>query len=456
MALPSCSFWRLRRSTLSALYVIFTVTLFCVVSIWYGMNSDRNYIHPLLTQLIPAGHCACQTSTTFQCSSCLSCSQTNLLQQLTPSTNWRYQYERDAGDEALDRGQCRTAFPGLFEDVFRAVNYWRYHGNLATEDLDHITLQHGMARASIYRGELYVNAARAKGEDHRQKILAVLSAIHRALVADRDRRSRDMSFIFSVEDKVEDVTSSEYPVWVFSRAATEEAVWLMPDFGYWAWDNPQNPIGPFDQVVEHIQEVDVPWSEKKRQLVWRGKPSFAPKLRRALLEAARDKAWGDVKQVDWQEKANIIKMEDHCKYMFIAHVEGRSYSASLKYRQACRSVIVAHKLQFIQHHHYLLVSSGPEQNYVEVERDFSDLADKLEPLVENPDAAKRIADNSVRTFRERYLTKAAEACYWRALFDGYGAVWNSSGVRDARERGLRYESFVLLESSEMVEFAHSY
>lgn len=322
-----------------------------------------------------------------------------------------------------------------------------------------------------------MNAARAKGEDHRQKILAVLSAIHRALVADRDRRSRDISFVFSVEDKVEDVTSSEYPVWVFSRAATEEAVWLMPDFGYWAWDNPQNPIGPFDQVVEHIQEVDVPWPEKKRQLVWRGKPSFAPKLRRALLEAARDKTWGDVKQVDWQEKANIIKMEDHCKYMFIAHVEGefpppaslflillfdqttngtgRSYSASLKYRQACRSVIVAHKLQFIQHHHYLLVSSGPEQNYVEVERDFSDLADKLEPLVENPDAAKRIADNSVRTFRERYLTKAAEACYWRALFDGYGAVWNSSGVRDARERGLRYESFVLLESSEMVGFAHS-
>ncbi|EYE98592.1 uncharacterized protein EURHEDRAFT_374660 [Aspergillus ruber CBS 135680] len=455
MALPSCSFWRLRRSTLSALYVIFTVVFFCIVSIWYGMNSDRNYIHPLLTQLIPAGHCACQTSTTFQCSSCLSCSQTSLLQQLTPSTNWRYQYERDAGDEGLDRGQCRTAFPGLFEDVFRAVNYWRYHGNLATEDLDRINLQPGMARASIYRGELYVNAARAKGEDHRQKILAVLSAIHRALVADRDRRSRDISFVFSVEDKVEDVTSSEYPVWVFSRAATEEAVWLMPDFGYWAWDNPQNPIGPFDQVVEHIQEVDVPWPEKKRQLVWRGKPSFAPKLRRALLEAARDKTWGDVKQVDWQEKANIIKMEDHCKYMFIAHVEGRSYSASLKYRQACRSVIVAHKLQFIQHHHYLLVSSGPEQNYVEVERDFSDLADKLEPLVENPDAAKRIADNSVRTFRERYLTKAAEACYWRALFDGYGAVWNSSGVRDARERGLRYESFVLLESSEMVGFAHS-
>lgn len=117
-------------------------------------------------------------------------------------------------------------------------------------------------------------------------------------------------------------------------------------------------------------------------------------------------------------------------------------------------MIVAHKLQFIQHHHYLLVSSGPEQNFVEVERDFSDLGDKLEPLVNNPFAAKRIADNSVRTFRERYLTQAAEACYWRALFDGYASVWNSStsSGHDPRERGLRYESFVLLESSRMFEF----
>lgn len=134
---------------------------------------------------------------------------------------------------------------------------------------------------------------------------------------------------------------------------------------------------------------------------------------------------------------------------------GRSYSASLKYRQACNSVIVAHRLQFIQHHHYLLVSSGPNQNYVEVERDFSDLADKLEPLVNDLLAAKRIADNSVRTFRERYLTKAAETCYWRALFDGYASVWNSGSSNrgpEPRERALRYESFVLLESSRMMKF----
>lgn len=78
------------------------------------------------------------------------------------------------------------------------------------------------------------------------------------------------------------------------------------------------------------------------------------------------------------------------------------------------------------------------------------------PLVSNTEVAKRIANNSVTTFRERYLTPAAEACYWRSLFDGYADVWNGTveqwSERKGRERGLRYESFVLLESVKMYEF----
>ena len=39
----------------------------------------------------------------------------------------------------------------------------------------------------------------------------------------------------------------------------------------------------------------------------------------------------------------------------------------------------------------------------------------MEDLLDHPEKAKRIADNSVQVFRERYLTQAAEACYWRKL-----------------------------------------
>ncbi|PYI06002.1 hypothetical protein BO78DRAFT_387245 [Aspergillus sclerotiicarbonarius CBS 121057] len=439
MALSGCSRWRLRQGYFLGLFYITGLLSFaCVLVIWYAVNTDRDYIHPLLTQLIPAGHCACQTSTTFQCSSCLTCSHPGLVQQLTPAPAWEFQPARDGSNEGLDRSQCMAAFPGLFEDVLRAATFWKTHGALAMEDLDEIPLRHGMVRAFIHGGELYVVVARSKGEDHRRKIVAVLSAIHRALVADINRAMRqDIEFVFSVEDKVEDVTSSDHPVWALARSATEEAVWLMPDFGFWAWENAHNSLGPYDQVVERIKRTDVLWSQKKQQLIWRGKPSFAPKLRRALMEAARDQPWGDVKQVNWDQRTNIIRMEDHCQYMFIAHVE-------------------AHRLQYIQHHHYLLVPEGPQQNYVEVERDFSDLSDKLEPLLADPSLAERIANNSVRTFRDRYLTKAADACYWRMLLEGYGSVWNSSvpvwSEVYRRERGLRYESFLLIDSRLMLEF----
>ncbi|KAL1963953.1 hypothetical protein VTN77DRAFT_7628 [Rasamsonia byssochlamydoides] len=453
------SLWPPRRSVLWALLFLTTSTtaLFLYFS-WLGFNSDRYYFHPFLAKLIPAGTCACQSSTTFQCDSCLACSELNAFNPSSSSPKWTFQYGRDDRNEGLDRDRCQAAFPGLFEDVVRATNYWKARHGISMDDLDAIPLKEGMGRAFIYNGELYVVATRAKGEDHRRKILAVLSSIHRALVASPHRASqRNIEFVFSIEDRVDDVTDPDCPVWVLARTPSEQAVWLMPDFGFWAWDNLFNSIGPYNQVVDRIERSELPWNEKKKQLVWRGKPSFAPKLRRALIDAARDKPWDDVRQVDWYQKTNVISMEDHCNYMFIAHVEGRSYSASLKYRQACRSVIVAHKLQFIQHHHYLLVSSGPHQNFVEVERNFTDLAEKMDALISNPEMAERIANNSVKTFRERYLTQAAEACYWRTLFEGYGTVFANQNVslyteNDHKERGLRYESFVLLESRLMFDY----
>jgi hypothetical protein len=129
-------------------------------------------------------------------------------------------------------------------------------------------------------------------------------------------------------------------------------------------------------------------------------------------------------------------------------VLGRSYSGSLKYRLACSSVTVIHKLQWIEHYHYLLSSSGPQQNLVEVERDFSDLVEKMEYYLTHTEDAERVAKNSVKTFRERYLTTAAEACYWRALIRGWAEVsFEPRGFEegpDGRQkiRGMRFENFV--------------
>ncbi|CEN60476.1 hypothetical protein ASPCAL02914 [Aspergillus calidoustus] len=311
------------------------------VLLWTAVNSDRAYLHPLLTQIIPAGHCACETATVFECSSCLACSHQTLA--LTPSAElerWEFSYARDGHNAGLGREQCDAAFPGLFEDVHRAGRYWRHRGGISNAELDTITLNPGMARARIANGQLYVLATRARGEDHRRKILAALSAMHRALITDtHDRTSTsttipdiDIEFIFSIEDKLSDVAdAANDPIWSLARTAGEEAAWLMPDFGFWSWDHAHTEIGPYDAVVEDAVDYDVlPWGERVQKLVWRGKPSFAPKLRRALLDRTRGREWADVQAVDWHRHAsegegegNVLGLGEHCRYGFIAHVEGK-------------------------------------------------------------------------------------------------------------------------------------
>lgn len=106
-----------------------------------------------------------------------------------------------------------------------------------------------------------------------------------------------------------------------------------------------------------------------------------------------------------------------------------------------------HKSEWIEPHHSVLVRSGPNQNIVEVERDFSDLEEKMQELLNEPDRAKKIAENSARTFRDRYLSPAAQACYWRQLIHSWAAVsfqlepWEMvDGKRSLR--GIPFETFV--------------
>jgi len=92
------------------------------------------------------------------------------------------------------------------------------------------------------------------------------------------------------------------------------------------------------------------------------------------------------------------------------------------------------------------------QNVVQVERDFSDLNSKLNHLLSNEAEARRIAERSVKQFRDRYLTPAAQACYWRRLFrawktvsfepEFYQTVKERNGKIRRKCRGTPFETFV--------------
>lgn len=210
-------------------------------------------------------------------------------------------------------------------------------------------------------------------------------------------------------------------------------------------------IGAYSEVQRKAISKDkkVPWKYKIPKLVWRGAILGLP-IRQRLIKATKDKDWADIKTVNWGKKESFEKdrlsMDDHCEYKYLMHTEGTSNSGRLKYLQNCRSVVVAHKLEWVQHHHHLMVSSGPEQNFVEVDRSYKDLEAKINDLKLQDGEAEAIADRSVKVFRERYLTPAAETCYWRKLIRGWATVsfqpefYNST---DGSWRGLPVESFLL-------------
>lgn len=124
---------------------------------------------------------------------------------------------------------------------------------------------------------------------------------------------------------------------------------------------------------------------------------------------------------------------------------GISYSGRGKYLQNCNSVVFMGKRTWIEPQHNLLVASGPKQNFVEIQDDFSDLEEKVLDLVEDQEKAKRIAQNSIDTFRDRHLTPAAQVCYWRQLIRGWATVsftperWEPGG---RKMRGVSFETFV--------------
>lgn len=163
--------------------------------LWMGVNSDKDNIHPILNQLIPAGHCSCQSATIFKCDSCLDDQATEYLK-----ADFRQSF--DNTNQGLNDTQCWYLFPGLFEDILRARKFWSTHNGIQRHDMDGIQLFDGMARAAIFQGNLYVIQVQAKGDDHRRKVIGILSSIYRVMNAvNQNNVFHDTEFIFSVEDK---------------------------------------------------------------------------------------------------------------------------------------------------------------------------------------------------------------------------------------------------------------
>lgn len=296
-------------------------------------------------------------------------------------------------------------------------------------------------------------------KNHRPRALATLHSIHRAVTAYTGTLP-NIEFTFTVHDWAE-VGEVHHTTWAYSRGPKQESLWLMPDFGLWGW--PDVGLRSYAELQSLIAQQEIEFVDKKPQLVWRGSVAVGSKdVRTHLVSATAGRAWSDVRTLDWGNATNIeenlLSMEEHCAYMFTVQTEGNTYSGRLKYLLNCQSVLISHPLKFIEHYHHLLQPDGEEQNYILVERDFSDLEGVMDRYLNGESFfdAEAIASSARATFRERYLTPAAEACYWREMIQGWREVqrfepefWKDVQVEKAgvtrtvqKPRGVPFEAYV--------------
>jgi hypothetical protein len=367
----------------------------------------------------------------------------------------------------LSESQCTLVFPELFVEIDRATKHWdRVTGTkqgVTLKDLDDVEPKNGYVRAMVYDGSLYIIAVR--GEVYRRHY-ATLAAIHRALITTpsyTDDPIPNIEFTFNVDD----VAPAGLPQWTYARKVDELDSWLMPDFGFWSW--PETKVGSYDEVqqkaiaMEHgikgsmsIKSDKIAtngpydWKHKVSKVMWRG-ATMGLEVRERLINVTKNKSWADVKELNWHDTESMThdlkSMAQHCQYRYLVHTEGNSYSGRLKYLQNCESVLIAHKLVWVQHTQHLMKSYGPDQNFVEVARDFSDLESTMKELQRDEKKAKRIAENSRKIFRDRYLSPAAETCYWRQLM----REWANVQTFDPEFWGIRTENGTVEHLSDNVE-----
>ncbi|KAK0733267.1 glycosyl transferase family 90-domain-containing protein [Lasiosphaeria miniovina] len=412
---------------------------------------------------------------------------------------------------SLGEGECEATFPGLTKEIDDAVAQGPFKVK-QTGDL-------GPLQGRIKDGKIYIIHAQRKADLSKEMVnsrSAALHQLHRALVTSPTPLP-DTVFTLNFQDQPFGTA------WTYSRPALlphaptdpNSRTFLMPHFSFWAWKLPF--VGSMGRGAKAITALEREyegagrWNHKIPKAIWRGTTWFnsihSPRLRQHLVAAAKGQAWADVQPLQWKgdNASNALPIEEFCRYKYVLHTEGVSYSGRFQFVQMCASVVITPPMHWMQHTTHLVrplfsssldlstsgrskkakgsgrwdarkskshaktarggpaapaasswepserirkawpVQYSPEEaNIVFVAPDWSDLGDTIAWLEANP----RIAEGIGRRQRDLfvgggYFSQAAEACYWRALVRGWAKMARIDGEGWEDTEDTSFEAFTL-------------
>ncbi|GAA99656.1 uncharacterized protein L969DRAFT_86933 [Mixia osmundae IAM 14324] len=341
----------------------------------------------------------------------------------------------------MNQSTCHGEFPDLYREAERAAQYWRHRGGITRAALDAADAQ-AHARVLIKDNQVYLTNYRG---GINSRTLAALASLNEAVLTAVEELPA-VEFVIQTDDSAP--IAGAAPRWVFARTDEEDelALWLMPDFGHYAW--PEPGVGSMAEVQAKASafEAAQTWSSKIPKLFWRG--ALVNPLRDELIRLSDENrgSWGDAKALDWGRlEGELRSPAQHCAYKYLAHAEGFAYSGRLKYILQCRSVVVMHKLRYTQHFHHLLNYTGPQQNAVLVEGPgWQGLELVMRDLMEHDDHTRHLAQHSFE-YWHKWLSPPSIDCYWRQLFWEWSALQRFTP--ELTDEFVPYASFDLMRAT---------
>ncbi|KAI8629961.1 hypothetical protein F5Y19DRAFT_65781 [Xylariaceae sp. FL1651] len=293
----------------------------------------------------------------------------------------------------LTEDQCRATFPGLLKEVDDEVAKGPFELERYPTDL-------GPLIARIRDGQLYILSAARRADLSRDMLAhrsATLHQISNALLTWPQPSSSSSSssspfshipnttFAFNHHD---DPSPSAFsysrpadPVLLQEKNGRLRRFFVAPHFSFYSWPLPF--IGSLPRAARAIADLEsaTPFARKIPRAVWRGTTWFnnprAGRLRQNLVrtfgsqDARRARAWADIEALDWTTPAvgggaavvvgsgernasNALRIEDFCRYKYIIHTEGVTYSGRFQFHNLCASVVLTPPVAWMQHVTHLL------------------------------------------------------------------------------------------------------
>jgi hypothetical protein len=306
---------------------------------------------------------------------------------------------------------------------------------------------------------------------------AALHQLHRALLTSPSPLP-DTILTLNIQDQPfgTSLTYSRPSSSALSRSPTTR-YFLIPHFSFWSWPLPSVTSIPYAASRIDALEASLSFRAKIPKAVWRGtvwfnsitNPRLRPDLVKAVKASKRREEWADVEAMDGDKK-NALNIWDFCRYKYVIHTEGVTYSGRFQFLQMCDSVVITPPISWMQHTSHLVrpafsgdllgkdgkrVRDGvkrawprrykaEEANIVFVRSDWSDLEEVVKWLEDHPIVAEGIARRQREVFvGGGYFSQAAEVCYWRGLISGWAGVARVEEREFEGMEGVPFEEFVL-------------